>query len=179
MSQAGTISAGAGPSGGITQVTTDDSNVVTPTGGNINILTDDTNVDNDDGIQSEGSGSTVTIKLTNRNKGTATTTDATPTSLMTVDLGATPGVYIAEGNLVAFNTTDTSGSGYTFIGAVRTDGATATELGIENKDIFEEASMAAADFSVGVSGNNLVVTVTGIAAKTIDWSGIFTYRFVG
>lgn len=173
-----TVAAG----GGVTQITVDSTGtpaVVTPTAGNLNLNVGQSNTNNDDGINIVGSSPTITINLTNRNSGTVTTTDATPTTLLSVALGSGAGTYIAEGNVIAFNTTDTASGAYTFRGAARSDTVTATELAIEGVDAWEEASMEDGDIEVAVSGNNLVVTVTGIAGRTINWNGFFNYRYVG
>lgn len=162
-----------------TQFTADDSSIAVPAANNLNIFTSDTNVSNDNGIRSIASGDTVTIQLTNRITGAITTTDATPTTLASLSLGGIPGVYIVEGDLTAFDVTDIAGGSYTFVAAAITDGVTATEIGVENKNVFEQPAIAAADFSVGVTGNNAFIQVTGIAGKTINWSCLFTYRFVG
>jgi hypothetical protein len=118
------------------------------------------------------------VLLTNRATGSVSTTDATPTTALTLALGATPGVYFVEGNIVAFDTTDVAGGSYNFVSGMRTTGAAATEIGTEFKDSFEEAAMAASDFNIVASGNNLIVQVVGIAAKTIDWNVSLTFRFV-
>lgn len=157
---------------------TTNSGVAVPSGNNLNILGIDSAANNDNGISTSGSGSTVDIILTNRSTGTVTTVDDTPTALLTFALGATPGVYIFEGNLIGFDTTDTAGGAYTFASGFRTTGAAAVEISTEFKDVFEEAAMAPCDFSIAASGNNFVLTVVGIAAKTIDWNAFLTFRVV-
>lgn len=161
-----------------TQYTADDSSTATPVANNLNVFSNDTNVNNDNGIQTRASGDTLTIQLTNRVTGTVTTTDATPTSLISLSLGATPGTYLVQGDLTAYNLTDTAGSSYTFVGSAITDGVTATEIGVENKNVFEQAAMITADFNIGVTGNTAFLEVIGIAGKTIHWDALFTYRFV-
>ena len=156
-----------------------DSGTAVPIANVLNVLTSETNINNDNGIQSTGSGNTVTIRLTNRITGTLTTTDATPTTLLSVPLGAIPGVYIVQGDITAYNLTDVEGASYTYVGAATTNGVTATEIAIENKDLFEQLSMVATDFSIGVTGNSAFIEVTGLVGKTIHWSALFTYRFVG
>lgn len=147
-----------------------------------NIITfaaEDSILDNDNGLRVMGSGSTVTYQLTNRTTGQVTTTDATPTTVLSISLGATPGIYYVTGDLVAYNSTDTAGAAYNYSGAARTDGVTATEISTEFKDIFEESAMTTADFNIGVSGNTAFLQVIGIAGKTINWNALITYRFVG
>lgn len=118
------------------------------------------------------------IILTNRATGTVTTVDGTPTISLTFALGAIPGVYYFQGDITAFDTTDIAGGAYSFVSAARTTGVAGVEIGTEFKDVLEEAAMAASDIAVSVSGNNFIVTVTGIAAKTINWNSFLTYRFV-
>lgn len=159
-----------------------DSGTVIPAANIININGGETNVNNDNGIRviANPTGSNnLLVQLTNRLTGSVTTTDATPTVLIVESLGSTPGVYIVEGNLTAFDVTDTAGGAYTYIGAAITDGVTAIELGSEQRDIFESPAMATSDFSFSVSGNNAQIIVTGIAGKTIHWGCLFTYRFQG
>lgn len=157
----------------------EDSGSAVPSANILNILTNETNVNNDHGILSTGSGNTVTIYLTNRITGAVTTTDATPTNVVSVSLGATPGTYVVEGSLIAYDVTDAAGGAYTYVGAAVTNGITGVEINSEIRNIFEQAALTTADFSFSVSGNNALVTVTGIAGKTIDWSCLFVYRFVG
>ncbi len=180
MSQAGIISTTSGPVPPTvaTKYTADDLTTATPSSNNLNLFSSETNANNDNGIRSIASGSTVTYQLTNRITGTVTTTDATPTTLVSLSLGATPGTYTVTGNLCAYDLTDVAGGSYDYEGAAITDGVTATELGSETRNIFESAAMATSDFSFGVSGNTASIVVTGIAGKTIHWSALFNYRFV-
>jgi hypothetical protein len=130
------------------------------------------------GVVGTGTSNEVDIVLTNRQTGTATTTDATPTTILTFILGAAPGVYSVDGSLVAFDVTDAAGASYSFTSGVRTTGAAAIEIGTEFKDLFEEVAMATADFTVSASGNTLIIQVIGIAGKTIDWNCYLNYRLV-
>jgi hypothetical protein len=156
----------------------EDTGAAVPVGNVLNILSDTTDANVDDGIFTRGTGNTVFVLLTNRITSAVTTNDATPTPLITFALGATPGVLIFEGNIVAYDTTDVAGGAYTCISAFRTTGAAAVEISTEFQDQFEENAMAPADFAISANGNNFVLTVTGIAAKTINWNALLTYRFV-
>ncbi len=165
-----------------TQFTADDATIAIPLGNNLNVLSRDTSDNNDNGIQTTADpngGQNLYIELTNRVTASVTTVDATPTVLLTFPLGSTPGTIIAWGDLTTYSSSLLSGSSYTFEGAAFTNGITATEIAVENKNIFEPAAMAAADFTLGVSGNNAVITVVGIVGQTINWSALFNYRFVG
>lgn len=151
----------------------------TPAANILNVLGEDTIADNDNGIRTTGSGNTVTVQITNRTTGQTTTTNNTPTTLISIPLGATPGVYYVTGEIVAYNTTDVAGAAYNFSGAARTTGVGAIEIATEFKDIFEEAAMTTADFNIGVTGNTAFLQVIGITGKTINWNALATYRFVG
>lgn len=177
MSQAGVLAVTASPSVPTTFVT--NSGNAVPVANTLNILATDATTNNDNGILTTGAGSTVTIVLSNRQtSGTITTTDATLTTALTFALSGTPGVYFIDGNITAFNVTDTAGGVYNFASGVRSDGATATEIGVEFKDSFEEAAMATSDVFVTTSGNNSIIQVQGIAGKTINWNVVLNYRFV-
>jgi hypothetical protein len=155
-----------------------DSGSATTAAGIMSLLTSDTTTNNDNGITGIFGASTGTLYLTNRATATVTTADATPTTALSFSLGATPGVFFLEGNIVAYDVTDVAGGSYSFTSGMRTDGASATELGSEFKDSFEELAMQNADFNIVTSGNNVIVQVVGILAKTIHWNVYLTYRFV-
>ena len=176
MSQAGVLAITSSPSVPTTFVT--NSGNAVPAANILNVLATDATTNNDNGILTTGSGSTVTVVLSNRQTATVTTTDATLTTALTFALSATPGVYFIEGNITAFDVTDTAGGVYNFASGVRSDGASATEIGVEFKDSFEEAAMATSDVFVTTSGNNSIIQVQGIAGKTINWNVVLNYRFV-
>lgn len=157
---------------------TTDSGSAVPAANNINIFGIDSTDNNDNGISTSGSGATVNVILTNRVTGGISTIGDTPTTALTFSLGATPGVYYVNGDVVAYNLDDIAGSAFSFSGAYRTTGAAATEIAIESGDEFKEAAMAATDIAVNASGNDIIVTVTGLAAKDINWNVYLTYRFV-
>ena len=118
---------------------------------------------------------TIDLEIAQSVNHTVTTTDATPTTIISFSLGATPGVYTFMGSLAAYNTTDTTGGSYTFAAGTRTSG---TELGVEYKDEFEDTGMVSSDFNIITSANSLVIQVVGLASKTIDWVCNLNYIFV-
>ena len=133
------------------------------------------------GIQTYGDagGNTWTVQLTNRATGQLSTNDATPTTIISFPLAASATVYVINGEIVGHNTTDAAGAAYDFTAGVITDGTTASLMAppdIATK--IEMAAMETADIGVSVSGNNLLIRVTGVAGKVVSWLAQFTYKQV-
>lgn len=164
-----------------TSFVTDINSPAVPAANVLNVIGGFVSTNNLNLIQTDGSSgsNTLTVQLTNTVQGFISTNDATPTTIISFALSATPGVYKFDGNIEAFDTTDIAGACYGFQIGIRSTGAAATVIGTSFDDDFEEAAMSTADFSVNVSGNSLLVQVTGIAGKAIDWRAIARYRFVG
>jgi len=158
----------------------DNGTTAIPAANILNLLTNDTVVNNDNGISSTAAGNTFTVLLNNRQTQTTTltTTDATLTTSQTLALGATPGTFYIYGNIQAFNSTTPASGTYSFTGGYRTDGATATEIGTEFRDQFEDLALAASDVFVSVSGNNVLIQVQGVVGLNINWNSLIEYRRV-
>lgn len=118
------------------------------------------------------------ILLTNRLTSTVTTSDATVTDIITLDMGATPGTYYVYGNVQAFEGATPASAAFSFSGGYRTDGASSTELGTEFHDTFQDAALTTADIFLIASGNNIILQVQGIAATSINWNSLLEYRVV-
>lgn len=165
----------SGPgSGAVFTLTGNSGGAVSPDGsGNINTL-------GGSGITIVGTplSNTLTANLNSYSNLTTTTTNATPDTSMTIALGAVAGVYTFDVNVSAFNATDVAGAGYSIFATVRTDGASATLVGTPDKIVNEETAMINANADVTVNANTAVISVTGIAAKTIRWRAISFYTFV-
>ncbi len=93
-------------------------------------------------------------------------------------MGATPGTVYVSGNVQAFNSSGPSSAAYSFSGGYRTDGATATELGTEFHDTFQDAALSASDIFLTTSGNNILVQVQGVGVLSINWNALLEYRMV-
>ena len=181
-------SGGGPPVGAVLQLTPDTGGAVVPTAGNINVFSATSTVNTANGIQTiKNATSELDVQLTNRATGSATTTGATSTNLITLALGATPGVYTFDITIAAFAKTGVgtpAGAGYTIVGSVRTTGAAATLIPTQVVDHFEEAVLQGPPQPtavLAVSGNNALVTVTGTsdgaAGFVIDWQGTLNYTF--
>lgn len=108
--------------------------------------------------------------------GTGQTTGAVTDDLLTIDLGATAGTYAVQVRVAGFESTTPAGCNYQIDGGARTTGAAATLIG-QSQELNEEAALSAADVSLVVSGNDLIVRATGVAALTIDWRCSVQYIF--
>jgi hypothetical protein len=123
------------------------------------------------GINTTGAGNTLTIKLANSGVAFTTTVGAVTSQATIINLGAIPSVGLFVSKVVGF---DAGGSGnscaYYIIRAAKTDGATASTVGEESLSEFEDTAFIPADARATVSGNNVTITVTGVAGFTIDWT---------
>ncbi len=180
MSQAGIINTSSGPVPPTIATTYQtDSGSATPAANILNVLATDTTANDVDGISTSGSGNTVTVLLTNRITGTATTTDGvTPVNVYTFALGATPGTYLFYTRVVVYNLTSSLSAAYASYRAVRTDGATATVIGATGAFTMEEGAMSALLVQNTTSGNNVLLEVTGYNGDTLHYLALTEYQFV-
>jgi len=157
------------------------SNPVGPDGANnINIFAEDTTDNVDNGTQTRGDSATNTVyvQITNRQTATVTTANATPVTLLTFAMPSVAGTYYIYGNVQAFTSTGPAGGAYSFSAGYLTNGATSTELGTEFHDTFQSASLLTSDIALSASGNNAILTVTGVAGLTINWNALLEFRQV-
>ena len=164
-----------------------DNGTVIPAGNVVNINGGSTSANSPNGIliiaNPTGSNNEV-IQLTNRLSGSGTTTDATPTPIITFPLGAVPGVYTFDIVVAGFAKVGAGtplGCGFTIVGSVRTDGTTATLIPTQVVDHFEEGALGVAPQVLGVlsvAGNFAFVQVTGKVGYNINWNSIMNYVFV-
>lgn len=184
-------------SGGLNSITITNDNIVAqnfvtdvnspaiPSGSNLNIIGGESIINTMHGIRTDGSSgsNTVTIQLTNRLSGSVTTTNATPAAVITFpmtagNLGSSTGVCTFDIQIAGYNLTDKQGVGYFISGSILTFGGSTSIIGIPDKVVNEGTGQTAADANLIASGNNAIIQVTGIAAKTIDWRSVATYVFV-
>lgn len=104
--------------------------------------------------------------------GSAITTTATPTTAATIPIPL-GGVLILDTNASAIRTDGggTESLGYQLISTFKNVGGTVTETvpGGSSQLKFNEAGSATWNVTYVISGSNVLVTVTGEAAKTISW----------
>ena len=127
-----------------------------------------------------GLANEVSIYLTNRVSGTTTTSDGAGQNqnFSAFALGTTPGTYLFDTNIVAYNVTSALGATYKVSASYRTDGAVATIIITQTFTEKEEGAMQNVVVGVASVGNNFSISVTGIAGQTINWLAVSTYNFV-
>jgi len=173
MSQAGIISTGSAGVGPVDTLTGNTGGAVPPDGSNnINVIgSGDISVTGDPGT------STLTVSLKGYNHGSTTTVGAVSSNVITVALGAVAGTYTFDVKVAAFNAATPAGAGFTIVGSVRTTGAAAVLVPGQAVDEFTEVALDDAEAALAVSGNNALITVTGVAGLTIDWVADSQYTF--
>jgi len=162
-----------------TSFVTDDGTAI-PVGNELNVLARDTQADNDNGIQTAASGNTVYVELTNRVQTGASTVGAGNTDITLVDFSIAPfsggaGTYTFEFRVAAYESTNPAGAVYKIYGGVISDGTTPTLIGTPDKILMEDAALVGSDANLVVSGNELVLRVTGLAGLTIQWDTVGNY----
>ena len=110
-------------------------------------------------------------------RGTVQTTDATVTTAATFTLAATSKVYHIKAIIVGRTTSDANRASYELDATVYRAGAGALIQGAITS-VHTVESDAAWDATFDVSGNDLRVRVTGVAATTINWASTITYVIV-
>lgn len=144
--------------------------------GNPPILANITSIDGTVNI-TNGPG-TIDLSVIGEIIGTSQTINAVTADIITIPLGSTPGTYSILANVSAFESSTPAGAQYFVVGAIRTDGAVATLIGIPDPTINEDLALIAADCTIVVSGNNAIVRATGVALLTIDWKSSVNTLFV-
>jgi hypothetical protein len=97
-----------------------------------------------------------------------TTTDGTPTAIITYAVPADTIVHFAA-TIVCLKTDGSSGGGWVLHNCFRRDGtADVAEVGTHAK-VGEHKDDPAYDVTDSASGANIIITVTGKAATTLNW----------
>lgn len=130
------------------------------------------------GVVGTGTSNEVDVVITNRLQGTGSTVGAVTADLVTFSLGAIPATFVIEANYVAFESTTPAGAGYSLFGTVRTTGAVASLVGTPDKINNENTVLIPSTADIVVSGNNVILRVTGTAALTVNWAVVGYYVVV-
>ncbi len=180
MSQIYKIGSSSPPPAVATSYVTDVNSPAIPAANVLNVLGNDTTLDDPDGIRTDGSSgsNTLTVQLTNRLTGTGTSTNASVVNLVTFALAATASSYRFNFDVVGRDTTTGDTVGYSVDGTAKTNGATASLVATPFIDNDEDSSLITANIDLVVSGNNVILQVTGVTATTISYKTVGTYVVV-
>jgi len=127
------------------------------------------------GISISNASGSITISADGEIQGTGQTIGAVTDDIITFDLGGSAGVYTFEVRVSAFDSGTPSGAGFQIFGTARTDGATATLVGVPDVVSNKEATLAGTLCTLVVSGNDAIIRATGVAAVTVDWLADMDY----
>lgn len=122
-----------------------------------------------DGIASGYSGSEWEFR-----QAAVQTTDATPTAIITLAM-ASDSMVSVEARINGFRSTFAEATTCKIFAGGMNNGGSASLLNY-SKDLFENSS-GAPTVSAAVSGTDLVISVTGEVAKTINWVASYNYHY--
>lgn len=182
MSQAGVVSTGSSPIPPTvaTSYVTDNGTAI-PALNVLNVNGGSVTTDNVNGISTRANpdlSKNLEIDLTNRLTGSGTSINAAIVNLITFSLAATAASYRFNFDVVGRDTTSGDSVGYNVQGTVKTNGAAATIVETPYIDNDEDASLITANIDLIVSGNDAIIQVTGVVAKTITYKSVGTYVVV-
>lgn len=168
--------AGVGPAGPILTLTGDIGGAVGPTGGNINIL-GESNLADVAFATIEGNPGTSTLTISPF-VDTVSTVDATLTyfPIASVVIPASRSVVMSAhviGNIDDY----TAACGGYCVGVGRREAAGAAIAVGDNVLASEDAAAGTPQFGIALNGNNISVSVRGLAGQTWNWTCTFTYVF--
>jgi hypothetical protein len=168
MSQITSFGNGGGGGGGdLNTLTGNTGGAVSPTGGNINIVgMSPLTVTGTPGI------STLQVIDSSRNNAMVITNDATPTTLFSLTLG-TDSVVAMQAMVSAGIDDFSAGAACVISFGARNDGSGAVLIGVPDVSLAEDFPSPISIDGI-VSGNNMIIEVTGIAAREITWNAIIT-----
>lgn len=185
------ISGGALPPAVPTQFNTQNGNAV-PLANILLIDAFDSSENDVDGITTKGGAAAgdppgsgtaneVSIYLTNRITGTATTTDSiTPQTLSSFSLGAIPGTYLFNTKVVVYNITDGLSATYSSSAGVLASGVAGSLTTVGNFFTDELAPMDGVSIAISVTdvANTFTIVVMGLTGKTLHYLALTDYLFV-
>ena len=181
------VTDGSLPSNVATTYTSDSGNSATPAAHILIVSANDTTSNDTDGLRTiagvaDGlAANEIQVQITNRVQGTVTTSGAVSSNISLIDFSSAPfsgvpGVYTFEIKVAAFDAATPGAGSYILQGGIITDGTTPTIIdGNFDKIVHETAGIEGADAIAAVSGNILVIQVTGVALLDINWGLVGYY----
>lgn len=147
-----------------------DSGIAVPVANILNVVTPGSGTQ---GIITTGAGNTITITLQSQIVGTGTTVGATTADLITLtptDLKS----FSIQALVSGYDTANDQTYGGELLGVGRKN-ATVTIVGTPDKTAEADTALSAGSYDLIASGGNLIIRVTGVAGRTIDWGARLNY----
>lgn len=183
--------AGPPPPISLTNITTDVANdtttgpgTVNVVGNNIQLLGRDTSQNNINGVRTDAdpnAGNIGYVELTNRVHGNAQSINVQTVNVMIFTPPAGDGVYDLTINIVAWDNANQQGAAYQMLGAVKSIGGVLTTIGTPIRtERGENPPFITTLIDVVISPPTQInIQATGLAGRTIRWTGVMTYVYGG
>lgn len=179
MSQAGSTSGGSAGPTVPTQFNTQSGNAI-PAGNILIVNAYDTTENNTAGIETKGntnggnppgtgSGNEVDVYLTNRFHGSATTTNATPTTIATCPMSTNPATFMFRVWVTAYDSTNNASFSTITTLTFRTTGGVPVLMTDQDFVTQQDTTFGGTLVDLNGSSTQLSVIVTGASATTIKW----------
>lgn len=182
MSQAGVNNTATGPSPPTvaTQYTTD-SGIAVPALNNLNVFGGSTATNDTDGINTTGAGSTVTVRLSNRQAGSVKHIDVGTSTLLTFTPVDGDGTYRLRSEIAAFDQTTPSGASYELSATIIVSAGVVSLQGTGVRIMEGNATVFDVELvdMTSPTPTTAAVIVTGVAGKTINWGCVLNYVYQG
>lgn len=104
------------------------------------------------------------------------TTGATTTTLITFPALAVASSYGIDAQITGFEASGPNGYASNLVALVRSTGLATTLVTSTQFDLTADAGIVAATFQVTVSANDIIISVTGVVALTINWTCLVTIQ---
>lgn len=179
------LTSGPVPPSVATSYVTDNGTAI-PVANVLRVLGTDSSDFHPEGIQTSGLGNVLDIIRTNHISGTVTTPDATVTTIITFPLlfNGSPlaSAWLFDCDIVGLTVAPSTivglACGFNVFGVVRSDGLSATIVQTPDKLYNRNNAIVTSDSNLSTSGNNMILTVTGVVDYTIKWRASVTYTLV-
>lgn len=140
---------------------TEDTGTATPAANNLNVF-------GDNGIITQGSGDTVTIKFNEDTNTTIGVSTATIMTLTPTDNDTTTYQILISG----YDSTANIGVGGQIVGTVRKTAGTVTVLGTPDTIVNGDPVIDGSTFTLVASGGDVLVQATSASVNTVTWTAI-------
>lgn len=115
------------------------------------------------------------VTLTNRITGEGVSSNGATVNLFTFSLDNSPRIYRFDILISGIDLATGDGVGYTMFSSAKTNGTTASVVATPFLDNDEDPSLVAASVDFISSGNNVILTATGVVGKNIGYRALANY----